>query len=81
MADGVRAHLLVGQRWHFGSCLFRVPFDHGIDTETGYRMATAIQENSIRRRTIHDERSDGFHGCGPQGTLPLFAAFSDDPHK
>jgi hypothetical protein len=23
---------------------FRVPFDHGIDAETGYRMATTIQK-------------------------------------
>jgi hypothetical protein len=46
MADGVRAHSLLG--WHFRSCVFRVPFDHVIDAETGCAMATTIQENSIR---------------------------------
>jgi hypothetical protein len=37
--------------WYFCSCLFRLPFGHGIDTEMGYTMATTIQENSIRYST------------------------------
>src|SRR5208283_28973 len=81
MTDRVRAHSLVGQRWRFPSCLFRIPFDHRIDTETGYGMAATIQENSIPRRTISDERSECFHGCTPQRTLALLAAFSKDPHE
>ena len=32
----------------FARAFFRVPFDHGIDAETGDGMATTIQENSIR---------------------------------
>jgi len=81
MANGVGAHSLVGQGWHFRLYLIRVPLHHRIDTETRYGMTATIQENSIRGRTIGDERSECFHGCAPQGTLSLLVALSDDPHK
>src|SRR5215472_1065881 len=81
MANGVRAHSLVGQRWHFCLCLFRVPFNHRMDTETRYGMTATIQENAIGRRTIRDEWSERFHSCSPQRALTLLTAFSDDPDE
>ena len=81
MADSVRADSLVGQGRHLLPGLFRIPFDHGVNTETGYGIATAIQENSIVGRTVGNQRGQCIHGFLPQRALTLFLAFADNPHE
>jgi hypothetical protein len=44
----------------FSLLAFHVAFYQGMNTETGYGMASTIQENSIARRAIRDERNKRF---------------------